>query len=116
MAIFMFSLTGVPPFIGFAAKFYIIQSALASGLYVLAVIMVVNSAISAYYYLRILVVMYMQPGERLTIVDPTVPFGTYVVNVVMAAAVLVIGVFPESVMPFLGEIFDKGMFYFPLVK
>jgi NADH-quinone oxidoreductase subunit N len=116
MAIFMFSLTGVPPFIGFAAKFYIIQSALASGLYVLAVIMVMNSAISAYYYLRILVVMYMQPGERLTIVDPTVPFGTYVVNVVMAAAVLVIGVFPESVMPFLGEIFDKGMFYFPLVK
>jgi NADH-quinone oxidoreductase subunit N len=108
MAIFMFSLTGVPPFIGFAAKFYIIQSALASGLYVLAVIMVMNSAISAYYY--------MQPGERLTIVDPTVPFGTYVVNVVMAAAVLVIGVFPESVMPFLGEIFDKGMFYFPLVK
>jgi hypothetical protein len=38
------------------------------------------------------------------------------VNVVMAAAVLVIGVFPESVMPLLGEIFNKGMFYFPLVK
>jgi len=116
MGIFMFSLTGVPPFIGFAAKFYIIQSAVAMELYVLAVIMVVNSAISAYYYLRILVVMYMQPGERLTITDPTLPFGTYVVNVVMAAAVLVIGVFPETVMPLLGEIFDKGMFYFPFVK
>jgi len=116
MAIFMFSLTGVPPFIGFAAKFYIIQSAVATELYVLAVIMVVNSAISAYYYLRILVVMYMQPGERLTITSPTLPFGTYVVNVVMAAAVLVIGVFPETVMPLLGEIFDKGMFYFPLTK
>ena len=116
MAIFMFSLTGVPPFIGFAAKFYIIQSAVATELYVLSVIMVVNSAISAYYYLRILVVMYMQPGERLTITDPTLPIGTYVVNVVMAAAVLVIGVFPETVMPFLGDIFDKGMFYFPLTK
>ena len=116
MAIFMFSLTGVPPFIGFAAKFYIIQSAVTSELYVLAVIMVVNSAISAYYYLRILVVMYMQPGERLIITDPTLPFGTYVVNVVMAAAVLVIGVFPETVMPLLGEVFDKGMFYFPLTK
>lgn len=116
MAIFMFSLTGVPPFIGFAAKFYIIQSAVATELYVLAVIMVVNSAISAYYYLRILVVMYMQPGERLTITDPTLPLGTYVVNVVMAAAVLVIGIFPETVMPLLGEIFDKGMFYFPLTK
>jgi len=116
MAIFMFSLTGVPPFIGFAAKFYIIQSAVTTELYVLAVIMVVNSAISAYYYLRILVVMYMQPGERLTITSPTLPFGTYVVNVVMAAAVLVIGVFPEMVMPLIGEIFDKGMFYFPLTK
>ena len=116
MAIFMFSLAGVPPFIGFAAKFYIIQSAVTTELYVLAVIMVVNSAISAYYYLRILVVMYMQPGERLMITDPTVPFGTYVVNVVMAAAVLVIGVFPETVMPLIGEIFNKGMFYFPFTK
>jgi len=116
MAIFMFSLTGVPPFIGFAAKFYIIQSAVATELYVLSVIMVVNSAISAYYYLRILVVMYMQPGDRLTITDPTLPVGTYVVNVVMAAAVLVIGIFPETVMPLIGEIFDKGMFYFPLTK
>jgi NADH-quinone oxidoreductase subunit N len=116
MAIFMFSLTGVPPFIGFAAKFYIIQSAVTTELYVLAVIMVVNSAISAYYYLRILVVMYMQPGERLIITDPTLPLGTYVVNGVMAAAVLVIGVFPETVMPFLSEVFDKGMFYFPNAK
>jgi NADH-quinone oxidoreductase subunit N len=116
MAIFMFSLTGVPPFIGFAAKFYIIQSAVATELYVLSVIMVVNSAISAYYYLRILVVMYMQPGERLTITDPTLPIGTWVVNGVMAAAVLVIGVFPETVMPLIGQIFDKSMFYFPFVK
>jgi NADH-quinone oxidoreductase subunit N len=116
MGIFMFSLTGVPPFIGFAAKFYIIKSAVVTELYVLAVIMVLNSAISAYYYLRILVVMYMQPGERLTITDPTLPVGTWVVNGVMAAAVLVIGVFPETVMPLLGEIFDKGMFYFPLGK
>jgi NADH-quinone oxidoreductase subunit N len=116
MAIFMFSLTGVPPFIGFAAKFYIIQSAVATELYVLSVIMVVNSAISAYYYLRILVVMYMQPGERLTITSPTLPIGTYVVNWVMAAAVLVIGVFPETVMPLISGIFDKGMFYFPLGK
>jgi len=116
MAIFMFSLTGVPPFIGFAAKFYIIQSAVATELYVLSVIMVVNSAISAYYYLRILVVMYMQPGERLTITDPTLPIGTWVVNGVMAAAVLVIGVFPETVMPLIGQILDKSMFYFPLVK
>jgi len=60
--------------------------------------------------------MYMQPGERLMITDPSVPLGTYVVNVAMAAAVLVIGVFPETVMPFLGEVFDKGMFYFPFTK
>ncbi|MGE5843088.1 MAG: NADH-quinone oxidoreductase subunit N [Deltaproteobacteria bacterium] len=116
MAIFMFSLTGVPPFIGFAAKFYIIQSAVATELYVLSVIMVVNSAISAYYYLRILVVMYMQPGGRPIITDPSLPIGTCVVNGIMAAAVLVIGVFPETVMPLIAGIFDKSMFYFPFVK
>lgn len=61
MAIFMFSLTGIPPFAGFFAKFYVFASATAAGWTWLVVIGVINSAISAYYYLRVTVEMYFTP-------------------------------------------------------
>lgn len=63
MAVFMFSLTGVPPTIGFIGKFYLFRAVLDAGLVWLAILGVVTSLISAYYYLRVVVVMYMRPGE-----------------------------------------------------
>jgi NADH-quinone oxidoreductase subunit N len=63
MAVFMFSLTGVPPTIGFIGKFYLFRAVLDAGLVWLAILGVVTSLISAYYYLRVVVVMYMKPGE-----------------------------------------------------
>jgi NADH-quinone oxidoreductase subunit N len=59
MTIFMLSLTGVPPLAGFFGKVYLILAAIHTGMVWLAVIIAVNSAISAYYYLRVVVVMYM---------------------------------------------------------
>ncbi|HLG71855.1 MAG TPA: NADH-quinone oxidoreductase subunit N [Chloroflexota bacterium] len=59
MTIFMLSLTGVPPLAGFMGKVYLILATVNSGMVWLAVIIAVNSAISAYYYLRVVVVMYM---------------------------------------------------------
>ncbi|MBV9120140.1 MAG: NADH-quinone oxidoreductase subunit N [Chloroflexi bacterium] len=59
MAIFMLSLTGVPPLAGFAGKVYLILAAIHANMTWLAIIVVINSAISAYYYLRVVVVMYM---------------------------------------------------------
>lgn len=58
MAIFMFSLTGFPPFAGFFGKLYVFGAAVAAGWGWLVVIGVVNSVISAYYYLRVVVEMY----------------------------------------------------------
>lgn len=58
MAIFMFSLAGVPPFAGFFAKFYVLMAAVDKGLYVLAIMGVLASVISAFYYIRIVKVMY----------------------------------------------------------
>jgi NADH-quinone oxidoreductase subunit N len=58
MAIFMFSLTGFPPFAGFFGKFYVFGAAMAAGWGWLVVVGVVNSVISAYYYLRVVVEMY----------------------------------------------------------
>lgn len=62
MAIFMLSFTGVPPTLGFVGKFFLFRTVLDAGFVGLAIIGVVTSLISAYYYLRILVIMYMQSG------------------------------------------------------
>jgi NADH-quinone oxidoreductase subunit N len=63
MTVFMLSLTGIPPTVGFMGKFYLFRAALDANLYWLAIVGVVTSLISAYYYLRVLVVMYMQEGD-----------------------------------------------------
>lgn len=60
MAIFMLSLAGVPPFSLFWGKLYLMSSAVNSGYIILALIMAVNSAISAYYYLKLIVYMFMR--------------------------------------------------------
>jgi NADH-quinone oxidoreductase subunit N len=62
MALFLLSLTGVPPLAGFVGKFYIFSAALNVGLVWLVVIAAVNSVISAYYYIGLIVAMYMQEG------------------------------------------------------
>jgi NADH-quinone oxidoreductase subunit N len=58
LAMMMFSLAGVPPLAGFFAKWYVFSAAIQSGLYTLAVIGVLASALSAYYYLRVVKIMY----------------------------------------------------------
>ena len=60
MSIFMVSLAGIPPTGGFVAKFYIFSAAIKSGFLWLSIIAVLNSVISVFYYLRIIVVMYMK--------------------------------------------------------
>ena len=57
-AIFMFSMAGIPPMGGFIGKFYIFKSAIDAGLMILAIIGLVTSVISSYYYLRIVKVIY----------------------------------------------------------
>jgi NADH-quinone oxidoreductase subunit N len=63
MTAFMLSLTGVPPTVGFVGKFYLFRAALEADLIGLALVGVITSLISAYYYLRVVVVIYMRPGE-----------------------------------------------------
>lgn len=55
--------TGVPPTLGFVGKFYLFSSVVQGGFYGLAVIGVLTSLISAYYYLRVVVTMYMREGQ-----------------------------------------------------
>nr|MBA2557661.1 NADH-quinone oxidoreductase subunit N [Chloroflexota bacterium] len=62
MTLFMLSLTGIPPFAGFFAKFYVIQAAIQAGgvVTVLAVVAMLNAAAAAFYYLRVVVFMFMR--------------------------------------------------------
>jgi NADH-quinone oxidoreductase subunit N len=63
MTLFMLSLTGMPPTVGFIGKFYIFRAAIDADLIWLAIVGVLTSLISAYYYLRVIVMMYMRTGE-----------------------------------------------------
>ena len=63
MLIFMFSLTGIPPTGGFTGKFYLFQSALAAGYTAAVIAAVLLSAVSAFFYLRIIRLMYMSSPD-----------------------------------------------------
>ncbi|MCZ6904670.1 MAG: NADH-quinone oxidoreductase subunit N [Acidobacteria bacterium] len=64
LAIFMLSLTGIPLTAGFFGKFYLFSAAVNSGLIGLTILGMLNSAVSVYYYLRVVVMMYMREGPR----------------------------------------------------
>ena len=89
----MISLTGVPPTVGFMAKVYIFGAAVNAGLMWLAVVGVVNSVLSAYYYLRVLRVMYLSPSAA----EEPVTFGLPLRLVVLGTVVgvLLFGVYPK---------------------
>jgi len=63
MLVFLFSLAGIPPTAGFAAKLSIFYAAIQGGYYLLVILAVINSAIAAYYYLRLVIIMYMREPE-----------------------------------------------------
>lgn len=93
--VFALSMIGVPLTAGFFGKFYIFNAALDSHLVWLTVIGLLNSALAAYYYLQILVVMYMhEPGAAVEEMEPLSP-GINIAVWVSAVATLVLGIFPD---------------------
>jgi NADH-quinone oxidoreductase subunit N len=95
LALFMISLSGIPPTVGFVGKLYLFGSAVQAGYVWLAVVGVLNSAISVFYYLRLLVLMYMrEPAEELP--PLRVPVGIVVTLAITAFATLGAGIFPGS--------------------
>jgi NADH-quinone oxidoreductase subunit N len=93
MAIFMLSLTGIPPTGGFMGKFYVFKSAVDAGFYGLAIVGVLASVVGACYYLRVVVQMYLRdPGPGAPAVAPQPPERLAVFAA--AAATLWIGLFP----------------------
>ena len=98
--IFLLSFIGVPLTGGFFAKFYVFKAALDANLVWLTVLGLLNSAVAAFYYLRLLVVMYMQePGESTKDLPP-LPWGTKAAMWASAALTLLLGIFPSVVLNF----------------
>ncbi len=94
MALFMFSMAGIPPASGFMGKFYLFSAAIKGGFVWLAVFGVINSVISLYYYLRVTVVMYFQEVEEEVVMPKPSP--AIVVGLVIAAlGVLQMGILPS---------------------
>ncbi len=100
LTIFMLSLIGVPLTGGFFGKFYIFKAALESHLVWLTVLGLLTTAVAAFYYLRVLVMMYMhEPGEATTQAEPLSP-GLKLALILPALGTLLLGIFPTWVLNF----------------
>jgi NADH-quinone oxidoreductase subunit N len=101
MAISMFSLAGLPPLVGFYAKLAVLQALISSGLtsyLVLAVFAVMMSLVGAFYYLRIVKVMYFDAPNGINNQPISAPADARVVLIINGALILVLGVLPGGLM------------------
>jgi NADH-quinone oxidoreductase subunit N len=104
MLVFMLSFTGMPLTLGFWGKFYLFRSAVAGGFTGLAVIGVLASVASAFYYLRVVVYIFMRPGEV------ELPAGTYWVRwvaVVAATAVVLLSFVPGPLLDLAAQVLSS---------
>jgi NADH-quinone oxidoreductase subunit N len=100
LSVFVFSLIGVPLTGGFFGKFYVFQAALDSHLVWLTILGLANSAIAAYYYLKIIVAIYMREPEVAVMQLEAPPFSLRLAMWVSAIGVLVLGLFPSALLQF----------------
>ncbi len=108
MTLCLLSLVGLPPLAGFWSKVFLFLSVFSQGQVLLVIVALLNSAIAAYYYVKIVHSMYLKPAP----IDKPLP-GSYSVGAALAlavAAVLIIGVFPN---PFMGLATSAAASVFP---
>jgi NADH-quinone oxidoreductase subunit N len=99
LTIFLLSLIGIPMTGGFFAKFYVFNAAVKTNLIWLTIIGVVNGGVGAYYYLRIIVMMYMRESRKEVPVTP-VPIALGFALACCLAATIYLGIFPNRVLQF----------------
>ena len=99
LTIFLLSLIGIPITGGFFAKFYVFSAALQANLVGLTIIGVLNSAVGAYYYLRIIVMMYMREAREALPLTP-IPLGVSAALAISALATIYLGILPGRVLEY----------------
>ena len=108
LAILMFSMSGIPPMAGFFGKLMVFQAAIQSGLYVLAVLGVLTSVVAAYYYLRIIKVMFFDEALEKFDTD-TIEWPRKVVIGLSIAVVMLFIIFPSGLID-MSQIAAAGLF------
>ncbi len=109
LSIFLFSLVGIPPFVGFVGKYYVFAAAVQAGLIPLAIIGVIASAVSVYYYLRVMVYLYFKEAHKeYEVKTPGLVFK----STLLVLAVLTIYYGVEPVLPFTGLIELISSYYY----
>ena len=93
MAVFLFSLAGIPPLAGFMGKFYIFSAAIKSGYIWLTIIGVMNSLISVFYYFRVTVIMYMKEPIKAVALEYSLPIA--IVLIITLVGTIQMGVAPN---------------------
>ena len=96
LAIIMFSLAGLPPLAGFFAKYYVFIAAIKSGLTWLAILGIISSVISVYFYLRIVVLMYFKEAEGEVV--PSKSFSGFFGVAIAVFLVILLGIIPGSLL------------------
>jgi NADH-quinone oxidoreductase subunit N len=96
MTIFLLSLGGFPPTAGFIAKWYVFSAAVGAGYYGLAIIGVLSSVVSVFFYLRIVVMMYMSERDARPVPGPVTSMAMAALTIAVIA-VLYLGVLPTYV-------------------
>jgi len=102
LTIFLLSLIGIPITGGFFAKFYVFSAALQANLVGLTIIGVLNSAVGAYYYLRIIVMMYMREAREPAPLGP-IPLGVSAALAISALATIYLGILPGRVLEYASQ-------------
>ncbi len=103
MAVFMLSLSGIPPFAGFLGKYYVFAAAVDAHMTWLAVIGVLTSVLGVYYYLHLVVVMYFEESDT-SLPGVSSKLGVAVLTIA-ALAIIELGIFPSSVLSFIDKLF-----------
>ncbi len=98
MAVFMFALAGLPPTAGFVAKFYLLAAAVKAGYVPVVILAVLNSVVSLYYYLGVVVLMFMKKEQTRLELDSSYLVGSSVVLAAIGA--LALGLFPSRIIEF----------------
>ena len=102
MSVYMLSLAGIPPFAGFFGKYYVFAAALQSHLAWLAIVGVLTSIVSVYYYLRLVMVMYFQEGAMTEVNAPSgIILATLAVSAFMVTA---LGLYPSGILTIINNL------------
>ena len=102
LTLFLLSLAGIPPLAGFVGKFYVFASAMEGRFFTLAVVAALNSAVAAFYYFKVVRLMYLAPAT-----DPTPlahPAPLFAALILTLAGVLIMGLFPSPVIEFVERV------------